>query len=243
MKKCSWLILLALLLTLLGGCSGDAGILKSEKVFMRTETSVQEGHLFFTGKVLSVSKLPEQITYYDEPVDQNTFYEVEVTDDYFNCIPDRTVTVCIYGTVANNVSRHELQKDGEYLFDVTAWMRGNEVVFLLPSFYSVLAEREGEYLYYTEADLRYSIDATYEEYKEALIALAEQHSYGPALVFQKIKANLEQAKTRDEAYFKELKFKAVDGTAIATTVAGAKLRLQQLSATQETWEGVRKVLK
>lgn len=243
MRKCSILCLLVLLLGLMGGCSEDGGVLKKEKIFMRTETSVQEGHLFFTGEVLAIEKKAEQITYYDEPADQNTFYTVSVTDDYFGALPAKEITVCIYGTVQNNISRSELEEGKEYLFDVVPWVQGETVVFLLPTFYSALASRSEQDLYYVQGGTRYAIDATYDEYKEDLKEFAEGQGYAPATVLQKAKAQFEQAKERDVTYFKELKFKSLDTAAVEATVATAAKRLDRIASAEVSWEGVQGILK
>jgi hypothetical protein len=242
MKKIKWLWLIVAIVLLLGGCKKEAGFFQISEVFKRTETSIKDGHLFFTGKVVSVAKDPRQITYYDEQAELSTFYTVEITEDYFEAMPDRQITVCIFGTSANNGSRNELQKGKEYLFDVSPYMLQNEVVFLLPSFYTALAQREGDTLFYMDGNVRYGIEGTYTQYKEELKQLAQSLSYGPAVALKKAKTNFERSVNNDTEYFTELKFENLDADAIQTTVAAAKLRLQRLALAGNSWKDLREVL-
>ena len=157
MKKIKFLGAVLAALLLLTSCSkSDPSVLSLDTLFYRTEASLAEGHLFFAGKVISAAQQNRAITYYESETEVNTFYQVEVTEDFFGCLPERTLTICVMGTDAHFVSRTELQSDTEYLFDVNAWAGEDEMLFLLPTFYEALPQREGEYIYYTKGETRYA---------------------------------------------------------------------------------------
>lgn len=244
MRKIKWAALLMAALLILSGCqSNDPSTLTYETMFEKTASSLKEGHLFFAGKVLEVAQKAEPITYYEGETPANTFYKVEVVEDYFDLLPERTLTVCIMGTTDQFSTRTDLEKNGVYIFDCTVWMHGEEVVLLLPTFYNGLPQWEGEFLSFTEKGVRYAVQGTYEEYKEALKELAEEQGYGPKAVMDAAKARLASAGQKDAAYFEELEFETVDADFIGTTVAAANARLQVAEKLQATNEGVKELLK
>lgn len=244
MRKIRWAALLMAAVLLLSGCQkNDPGTLTYETMFEKTEASLKEGHLFFAGKVLQVDQRAELITYYDGETPANTFYTVEVVEDYFDLLPDRNLTVCIMGTTDQFSTRTDLKAEEVYIFDCTVWMQGEEVVLLLPTFYNGLPCREGEFLSFTEKGVRYAVEGTYEDYKESLLALAEEQGYGPAAVMKHINDRLASAAQKDAAYFEELEFETVDADRIGATVAAANTRLQEAKNLQSTNQGVKELLK
>lgn len=244
MKKLKFLCAVLAAMLLLTACSkSDPSVLSLDTLFYRTEASLAEGHLFFAGRVVSATQQNRAITYYDSETEANTFYEVEVTEDFFGCLPARTLTVCVMGTDAHFVSRTELRSDTEYLFDVNAWAGEDEMLFLLPTFYEALPQREGEYIYYTKGETRYAVEGDYAAYKQALFAMAEEQGYGPAAAWNAIQANLQSAAKKDAAYFKELKFEAIDKEAIGQVTAFAADRLAQIKTAPKAWAEIQEVLK
>ncbi|MBQ8893769.1 MAG: hypothetical protein IJ043_05095 [Clostridia bacterium] len=246
MKKHNLLALLLALLLLLCGCSGQtesSGTKKLEDLFEKTAASLAEGHLFFTGKVTSALAEAKDISFYEAESEKNTFYKVEVTDDPFGCLPERTLTVCVLGNTENFIDRTPLQKGKEYLFDTTLWVQGEEAVLLLPTFYLVLPERQGDALYYTDQQTTAAVDGSYQDYLDQLRALAEENGYSAAGVLAAAKTRLESAVERDSAYFEALEFETVDSGALNTTIRTAKTLLAKANAAQPTWEGIEELLK
>ena len=242
MKKRNWLAMVLSFALLLCGCSKtDENVLKLEDLFHRTEVAMQEGQLFFAGKILSVQKQDRAITYYESETAANTFYEVEVTEDFFGFLPERTLTVCVMGTDEQFISRTEPEKGGEYLFQVNTWAGEEEMLFLLPTFYEALLQRVDEYIFYTKGNLRYAVDGGYEEYKQMLFDLAEQYGYSAQGVGEAILANLQAASKKDAAYFEELKFETIDRAAVDGIAAFAAER-SELSAPKNAQE-IKEILK
>ncbi len=244
MRKIKWAALLLAALLVLSGCQkNDPGTLDYEKVFAKTAASLKEGHLFFAGKVLEAEHKARPITYYDGETEVNTYYTVEITDDIFGLLPERTFTVCVMGTDEQFTSRTELEEEKVYLFDCTVWMQEEEVILLLPTFYNALPQQEGEYLSYIQENTRYGVEGTYEDYKKELKKMAQEQGYGPEAVLEGAKARLQTATQKDAAYFEALKFKAVDTAAVNATVEGAKARLQSAEKLPATEQGVKELLK
>ncbi len=238
-KIFAWLLVFALLLC---GCKGNQEeLMKLEDLFYRTEVAMEEGQLFFAGKVLDVNHQDRAITYYESETVANTFYQVEVTEDFFGFMPERTLTVCVMGTGEHFVSRTELEEGKEYLFQVKPWAGEEEMLFLLPTFYEAMPQQEGEYLYYTKGNRRYAVDGSYEDYKQMLLDLAEQYSYSAQGVGEAILTNLQAASTRDTAHFEELEFKTIDREAIDSVAAFAKKRSE--NSAPKTAEGIKEILK
>lgn len=241
MKKLNWMALVLALMLLLGGCSKtEDDELKLESLFERTEVAMQEGQLFFSGKVLEKTKQDRAITYYESETAANTFYQVEITEDFFGFLPERTLTVCVMGTEENFGSRTELEKGKEYLFQVNAWAGESELLFLLPTFYEAMPQREGDYLYYTKGNLRYAVDGGYEDYKQMLSELAEQYGYSAKGVGAAIIANLKNAAQKDAAYFEKLEFKTIDSAAVDAVAAFAAEKSK--TAAPETAQQIKEIL-
>lgn len=225
MKRLNWIAWVLLFAVLLCGCSkAEKDVMKLEDLFYRTEVAMEEGQLFFAGKILSVQKQDRDITYYESETVANTFYEVEVTEDFFGFLPERTLTVCVIGTGEHFTSRTEPEKGGEYLFQVHAWAGEEEMLFLLPTFYEALPQREGEYIYYTKGNQRYAVDGGYEDYRQMLKDLADQYSYSAQGVGEAILTNLQAASKKDAAYFEELEYETIDRAAIDGIAAFAAAR-------------------
>lgn len=242
MKRLNWIAWVLLFAVLLCGCSKtEEDVMKLEDLFYRTEVAMEEGQLFFAGKILSVQKQDRAITYYESETVANTFYEVEVTEDFFGFMPERTLTVCVMGTEEHFVSRTEPEEGKEYLFQVKAWAGEEEMLFLLPTFYEALPQREGEYIYYTKGNQRYAVDGGYEDYKQMLKDLAEQYSYSAQGVGESILTNLQEASKRDAAHFEELEFKTIDRETIDGIAAFAAERGN--IAAPKTAQQIKEILK
>ncbi len=236
-------LLLAAVLLVSGCAKAPDGRVELEDLFEKTSASLAEGHLFFAGKVTSALSEPKQITYYDGEAGKNTFYRVEITEDFFGCLPERTLTVCVMGNSENFAERENLEKGKEYLFDCAVWMEGDQVILLLPTFYKALPRRAEEELLLTQGEETVAVKGSYSEYKEKLKALAEESGYNPSLVLQKVKEQLQAASLKDEGYFEKLEFEKPDGELINATVAGASARLQAAEQAANTWEGIKELLK
>lgn len=236
-------LLLAVVLLVSGCAKAPDGQVALEDLFEKTSASLGEGHLFFAGRVTSALAEPKQITYYDAEAGKNTFYRVEITEDFFGCLPNRTLTVCVMGNSENFAERENLEKGKEYLFDCSIWMEEDQVILLLPTFYQALPQREGEKLLRTQGEETAAVKGGYSEYKEKLKSLAAESGYDPALVLQKVKDQLQAASLKDEAYFEKLEFENPDRALINATVAGASARLKAAEQTEESWKGIKELLK
>lgn len=242
MKMLNWIAMILAVAMLLCGCSkSEDDVLTLESLFYRTEVAMQEGQLFFAGKVLNVVKQDRAITYYERETIENTFYEVEVTEDFFGFMPERTLTVCVMGTGEHFVSRTELNKGEEYIFQVQAWAGEEEMLFLLPTFYEAMPQKDGEYLYYTKGNSRYAVDGGYEEYKQMLLDLADQYSYTAQGVGESIFSNLQEASKRNAAYFEKLEFKTIDRATLDSIAAFAAAR-SKINAPKNAQE-IKEILK
>ncbi len=232
--------LLAVLLLLLCGCDQKSdGLKPMEQLFEKTPVSMEEGHFFFAGKIKAASAAKQNISFYEAEAEKNTFYQVEITDDPFGCMPERVVTVCILGAVETFNERTLLQKDKEYLFDTSLWVQGEEAVFLLPTFYESLPERAGDELYYTNAEGRSAVDGSYADYSDRLKELAKENAYGPEKILTAAKERLKSAKERDMAYFKDLKFENLDEELLTKTNRTAAALLQKAEQAENDWESIR----
>lgn len=244
MKKHNLAALLLALMLLLCGCSEKtSGTKDLDELMEKTAVSLEEGHFFFAGKVTSAMAEAKMISFYDAEAEKSTFYKVEVTDDPFDCLPARTLTVCVLGNTENFSDRMTLEKGKEYLFDTTLWVQGEEAVLLLPTFYLALPERDGAILYYTDQEGKALVNGSYQDYLERLLELAEQESYGPGTVLEAAKNRLQSAAERGTAYFEELEFTNLDSAALSTTVQTAAALLEQAGRTEPTWAGIRELLK
>lgn len=242
MKRLNWIAWVLLFAVLLCGCSkSQEDVMKLEDLFYRTEVAMEEGQLFFAGKVLSVQKQDLDITYYESETVANTFYEVEVTEDFFGFLPERTLTVCVMGTGEHFISRTEPEKGGEYLFQVKPWAGEEEMLFLLPTFYEALPRREGEYIYYTKGNQRYAVDGGYEDYKQMLKDYADRYSYSAQGVGKAIHSDLQAASKKDAAYFEELDYKTIDRAALDGIAAFAAERGN--TAAPKTAQEIKEILK
>ncbi len=212
-----------------------------EEMTLTLDAAVAEGHFFFAGEVLAAGTNKETISYYEMEAEENTFYQVKVTEDFFGCLPEEPITVCIYGTAGHFANRSNLEKGKEYLFDTTLWVHGEEAVFLLPTFYEGLPERQGEALYYTAGGQTALVDADFKDYQAHLFALAEEKGYTPALVKSAMAGMLEQAAARDATKFSE--FERVDQEHLQLTVDTAKILLEQTKNTAAEWAALREILK
>lgn len=236
--------LLCALTLLLSGCAQTgSGDYSFEEMTETMEYSMAEGHFFFAGKILSAGTNDQMITYYDVEAETNTVYQVQVTEDFFGCMPEEPVTVCIYGTTSNFVARSNLEKGKEYLFDTTLWVQGEEVIFLLPSFYEGMPERAGETLYYTVSGQTALVDGTFSDYKAYLTGLAAEQGYGPERVRAGMIAFLEEAAQKDVAFFEERSFTDLDQTHLTLTAATAAALLEQTKNTAADWTALEGLLK
>jgi len=236
--------LLIALLVLLSGCTKqELGQKPLEELMEKTPVSMEEGHLFFTGKVTAASVMNRMISFYEVETEKSTFYQVEVTDDPFDCMPDRILTVCILGSADSFGERNALQKDTEYLFDTSLWVQEDEAVLLLPTFYQSLPEREGDDLYYIGAEGRERVKGSYRDYLDRLQALAEENKYSAQRVLEAAEGRMKSAAERDADYFKELKFEKTDAEAILKTNKKAADLLAKVKTAEKTWEGIRELLK
>lgn len=244
MKKRNLISMLTALLLLLCSCGGNPSgdTIKSADFFEKAAVSLEEGHIFFTGKVLSAVAEAKTITYYDSQAEKSTFYQVEVTDDPFGCMPARTLTVCVLGRTENFPKRVNLEKNKEYLFDVNLWVQGEETVLLLPTFYQALPERVEDVLYYTDNSGKAVMDCSYTAYYKKLLALAQENGYTAATVLAAAKERLQNATQRNAEYFEKLEFTDLDRAAITKTVQTAEVLLARANGTQTTWEGIKELL-
>jgi len=213
-----------------------------EEITTTLAASVEDGHFFFAGKVTEVGTNPQMLSYYDAESETNTVYRVEVTDDFLGCMPDDPITVCIYGTKSNFGERVNLEKGQEYLFDTTLWVYGDQVVYLLPTFYQSLPQLQGEGLVYVKNGVQAPVKGTVEDYKEQLYEQITQLNYTPQRVLDKMTALLQEAATRDSAFFAQKKIAVSDEAHLAQTVATAKALLEQAKNATPNWSGILEVL-
>ncbi len=239
--------IIALLLALgmllgLSACKQEAGEMGTESLLETAEISMGEGHFFFVGKVLSAVNANRMITYYDAVTEQNTFYQVEITDDLFGCLPQKTLTVCIYGTSEHFSNRKPLEKGKEYFFDVRLWVDEEKAVYLLPTFYDALPEKRGEKLYLTNHDGAYDLGKA-ADYREALLKLANRTGYGAKTIMAGMESQLELAvKNSNKAHFEEVKVTGTDEAFLAKVTAVADGLLAKVKNAEKTWKGIKGVL-
>lgn len=243
MKKHNWIAALLLILFLLCGCSKQEGKGDFESLFTTAESSFQMGRFFFGGQVLGIKNDQRIISYYDAPMGDNTFYSVRVTQDFFGCMPERNITVCILGNSETFPDRASLEKGKEYLFEAALWMEGEEPIFLLPTFYSSLPTlKEGE-AYAMEEGQR-ALCGSLDDYKSALLERAKKSGYSPASVLRGLKDQLKNAAVRaDASYFKEKGFETVDSAALKETASAAAALLKKAEAAEATWKGIGELIK
>ncbi|MBQ7095933.1 MAG: hypothetical protein IJN80_05745 [Clostridia bacterium] len=243
MKKHNWIAALLLILFLLCGCSKQEGKGDFESLFSTAESSFQMGRFFFGGQVLGIKNDQRIISYYDAPMGENTFYSVRVTQDFFGCMPERNITVCILGNSETFPDRVSLEKGKEYLFEAALWMEGEEPIFLLPTFYSSLPELKEEKAYAMEEEQR-ALCGSLEDYKSALLERGKEAGYSPATVLSGMKDQLKNAAGRgDASYFKEKGFERVDSAALQETASAAAALLKRAEAAEATWEGIGALIK
>ncbi len=240
-KAILWLIAAALLLS---GCQSrpTQNRYPLDEVTQTMEAAVEEGHLFFAGTVLSVGTTSKMISYYDAEVENNTVYQVSVTEDFLGVLPQEPITVCIYGTKSNFGDRATLEKGKEYLFDTTLWVHGDEVVYLLPTFYQSLPQRQEETLFYIKNGVQAAVDGNFADYKEILYTLVQAKGYTPQLLQNKLVGQLQQAAARDSAYFAKESIPVTDEAHLAQTVATANTLLTRMEKTTPNWQGIGEVL-
>ena len=240
MKKINKLLALLLVFSLLlCGCNGKdrAGQAMMEEFLEEAEGAMVGGELFFAGKILGMAAEDRLISYYDAEMGKNTFYSVEVTEDLFGIMPDRTITVCVLGNSETFPDRNLLIKGKEYYFHTYLWVEGEELIFLLPTFYTALPEREGEMIYATYEDTRYLCGSD-EEYRQGLKAAEEKAGYGAAAVWLRAETAFAEAGRKDAKYFENLKMKVKDPVLLKQTQRAAKELAGRLEKIDKTWEGL-----
>jgi len=246
MKLRNLLLLLLSAVLLLSGCSSEQEVsneVTAEYLYERANVAQKEGHFFFAGTVLSVATEEKQITYYEEQVEKNTFYQVEITNDLFGCMPDRVITVCILGTSDNFIDRLALEEGEEYFFDTTLWVHEGAAVFLLPTFYENLPQISDDALYYTDKGGKYLLDIDYKTYTGYLTEQAEKNGYTPEAVLAAAKARLELAATdRTPEHFEKLEFSKPDNALIKGVNRDAAALLKKVNAAKNTWNEIGDVL-
>lgn len=245
MKKLHKLIAFLLVLSLfLCGCKGsDEEAVGLDTLFETTENSLSIGQVFFAGKVLGKAAEARLISYYDAEMGKNTFYSVEITDDLFNCLPERTITVCVLGNEETFPDRTPLSKGKEYYFNTTLWVEGEEIIFLLPTFYTALPERENGLIYATIDEVRHECGSD-ERYRERLNELVKKTGYGPETVLVGAKEAFQSAAARvDIDYFETLKIPIPDAALLQKTGTTAAALLKQAEKTEATWEEIGGLLK
>ena len=247
MKMRNLLLLMLCLLLMPSGCSSEqvpSNAVTAEYLYERAEASQNGGHFFFAGEVLSVMTDAKQITYYEEQTAKNTFYQVEVTNDLFGCMPDRVITVCVLGTSEHFVDRFPLEEGEEYLFDTTLWVHGGAAVFLLPTFYENLPQISGDSLYYTDDSGKYLLDVDYEAYTVRLTEMAKETGYGAQKVLAAVKERLElAAKDRTVEHFEKAEFEKPDQELIKGVNRDAAALLRKAEKAPESWSGIEEFLR
>ncbi len=242
LKRTLAFLLAGILLLGCTACKEPADEKGTESLLETAEVSMNEGHFFFIGKVLSVVNEKKMITFYDAAIEKNTFYRVEITDDLFGCLPERVITVCVYGTGASFKNRKSLEKGKEYFFDTQLWADAQEPVFLLPTFYSGMPERQGEHLLLNEPEGTFDLGRP-DDYREELLALANRVGYGAKTVMTGMKRQLELAiQNSNKAHFDALDVKDTDEAFLAEVTATARRLSEKADAADETWNGIRGVL-
>ena len=237
MKKTKWMAWLLMGVLLLSGCAEEETETHMDQVFITTQSALEGGHFFFSGKVLGVSTEERLISYYEAEMGKNTFYSVEVTEDYYQCMPDRNITVCVLGS-GETFRREGLKKDREYIFDTTLWVEGDQTIFLLPTFHSYMPElQNGEV--YIPVDGEAVSCGSYEEYREQFDALAAKAKYCPQTVLDAVKLALQGAAERvDPALFKKMGYKNVDAALLKKTGETAASLLEKAQKIEPTWEEI-----
>lgn len=236
------LLVLSLLLTGCSSGSKDVQKRSTELLLEEAAVSMEEGHLFFRGKVLSVTNESRQITYYDAETGKNTFYQVEVTEDLFGCMPERIITVCVAGTSESFSQRQTLVKNREYFFDTRIWADETQAIFLLPTFYDALPECRDETLLQSYAEITYDLGEP-DAYSQALKELADEKGYGPEQVRQAALSQLTLAKDNsNKDHFDALEFETLDEAALAEITATAETLLNKLESVPATWSGIKEGL-
>lgn len=241
MKKILRIFALLLVLSLLlCGCGEKKSELQAEmdSFLQDAETALAQGEFLFVGKVLGKVTEDRLITYYDADMGENTFYSVEVTEDLYGCMPDRTITVGILGNSETFPDRTPLSKGKEYYFQTYLWVEGDQIIFLLPTFYTALAEREAGMIYATINGERHFCGSE-EEYREALKQAEERAEYGPMAVWKTAEASFGAAYGRSTAaYFEKLEISVKDPETLEKTEETAYKLLQEIKKTEKSWEGL-----
>lgn len=221
-----------------------AGTSEMGLVYERMSVSLERGSFFFAGEVLSSQTDTKQITFYEEEMPKSTFYRVKVTEDYFGCMPERELTVCVGGSGESFRNRMPLEEGKEYVFEATLWLMDGKAIFLLPSFYDVLPEISDGDLYVTDLSGKYLLEDDYATYCAQMKALAKEVGYGPETVLRAMDMRLElAANDRNVIFFKNQKFTKLDEGAIQAVNRNAAALRERLSATEKTWEGIKELLK
>ncbi|MBQ7090028.1 MAG: hypothetical protein IJN82_02825 [Clostridia bacterium] len=246
MKLRKMMALLLAMLLLLCGCSSEEEqphAVTSGYLYERMEVAQKNGNFFFAGEVLSAMTDSKQITYYEEQTAKNTFYQVEITNDPFGCMPERVVTVCVLGSGENFIERFALEEGEEYLFDTSLWVHEGAAVFLLPTFYENMPQVEDDALYYTDRTGKYLLDVDYATYLAQLTERAAENGYTPKKVLDAAKAQLEEAANdRTVKHFEELDFEKLDEALIKAVNRDAAALAETAEKTPETWVGIKELL-
>lgn len=235
--------LFAAALLLLSGCAQVKETnYKLDEVTTTLDSALEEGHFFFAGKVLTASTTQKMITYYDVSAEAHSVYQVQVTEDYFECMPEEPITVCVYGTKSNFNERVNLTKGEEYIFDVTLWVQEDQVIYLLPTFYESMPQKDGESLYYTADGKTAVVKGGYSAYRSHLLQRAKDLDYTPKRVLDAMAAMMKDAALRDAAFFKEKDFAKVDETLLKRTTTKASELLKRIEGKAPAWESISRVL-
>ena len=230
---------------LLSGCAAEKESRYSlDEITQTLDAALEDGHFFFCGKVLSAGTSQKMISYYDAESTSNAVYQVQVTEDFFGCMPEDPITVCVFGSSSNFNNRAPLEKGKEYLFDTTLWVQGESLIYLLPTFYESMPQKDGGSLYYQKGGAFAPVKGGYEGYKEHLLAKASTVGYGPNQVWAQMEQMAKSASLKDAAYFQEQKFEQVDGEFLLQTVTAAKALYQRLEQNKNncSWEQIGKEL-
>lgn len=235
--------ILALLLVaalLLCGCASkkQEEQAKMDSLIEGVEGSFGSGDLLFIGKVLGRAAEDRLITFYDADMGKNTFYSVEITEDLYGYMPDRVITVAVLGNSETFPDRTLLSKGGEYYFRAHPWVEGEDVIFLLPTFYTSLAEREEGMIYTTIGDVRYQCGSE-EDFLKAIKEAEERAEYGLSRVWRCTEESLAAAYGRSTVeQMEELKIAVKDPQTLKKTEERAYQLMQKMKNAEKSREGL-----
>lgn len=137
LKRIISLFILLLLVISISACNKQTELKEGEKeldtLIKSLPSMLESDKRIFTAKIISAKDEKALINFYNIDINDYTVYEVEVLDDISGLMPDKPVYLYSIGK-SEQFNRKTLKKGEIYLLNVSPWVYGDQIIYLLPTY-------------------------------------------------------------------------------------------------------------